>query len=336
MDLSAVPVVDIAPFLAGSEFGRREVARAVNRACTDIGFIIITGHGLPRTLIDAMMRVSREFFDLSIDEKLRSLPPRREHPRGYSRYMDESLAYTANQVAPPDLKEAFAIGQVDVPEDDYHRGELAGLSFAANIWPLQPAGLRQIWTEYYRAMERLSQDVMRIFAVALDLPERFFADKLDRHVSVLRALNYPNQATVPLPGQLRAGEHTDFGSLTILLQEDRPGGLQVHTRSEGWCDVHPVPDSFTVNIGDLMQIWTNDRWVSTRHRVANPPSELSSDSRRQSIAFFQQPNYDALITCLDSCRAAGEVAKYAPITSGEHMWAKIRRAATMSLDGRPA
>jgi isopenicillin N synthase-like dioxygenase len=328
---SAVRVVDIAPFLAGAGHGREQVAEAVNSACTETGFVVVTGHGVPRALTDAVLRVSREFFDLPLARKLASAPPDAGYPRGYSRLMGESLAYSANESAPPDLKESLSIGQVQFPEDDYHRGAPAGLSFADNIWPPEPAGLREIWTSYYREMERLAADLMRIFAAALELPENFFADKLDRHVSVLRALNYPEQRSAPLPGQLRAGEHTDFGSLTILLQEQAPGGLQVQTLTQGWCDVQPVPDSFTINIGDLMQLWTNDRWVSTRHRVANPPSGLRA-SRRQSVAFFQQPNYDALITCLDSCREAGRAAKYAPVTSGEHMWSKIRRTTSMTLD----
>jgi isopenicillin N synthase-like dioxygenase len=328
----AVPVVDIAPFLADHARGRAQVAQAVNDACSEIGFIVITGHGVPREMTEAMMRVSREFFDLPLDRKLASAPSQSEYPRGYSRLMGESLAYSANRAAPPDLKEALSIGQVAFPDDDYHRGAAAALSFADNIWPAHPPGLRSVWTDYYREMERLASDLMRIFAVALDLREHFFADKLDRHVSVLRALNYPDQHSSPAPGQLRAGEHTDFGSLTILLQDDRPRGLQVQTLTQGWCDVQPVPDSFTINIGDLMQLWTNDRWISTRHRVANPPPGAAS--RRQSVAFFQQPNYDALITCLDSCRETGREAKYAPITSGEHMWTKIRRTASMSLEQR--
>lgn len=325
-----VPVIDLGPFLAGDPSGKAQVARQVRDACEQVGFLIITGHGVPAQLIDSMSAVSRQFFDLPTEEKCKTLPPERQYPRGYSMLMDESLAYSADKVSPPDLKESLSIGQIDVPNDDYYHNAVAGLSFTDNIWPAQPATLRSVWSQYYRELERVAGDVMRIFALALELPERFFEDKLDRHVSVLRALNYPEPATPPLPGQLRAGEHTDFGSLTILLQEDRPGGLQVRTRTGEWSDVHPVPHSFTVNIGDLMQMWTNDGWVSTLHRVVNPPPGAERISRRQSIAFFQQPNYDALISCLDSCIGPARPPKYSPITSGEHLWSKIKRAKTVA------
>ena len=113
---------------------------------------------------------------------------------------------------------------------------------------------------------------MEIFALSLGVDRHFFADKIDHHPSSLAAVNYPDQATPPLPGQIRAGEHSDYGTLTILLSENKPGGLQVRTRAGEWQDVVTRPDSFVVNIGDLMMQWTNDRWISTVHRVVNPPA----------------------------------------------------------------
>ena len=131
--------------------------------------------------------------------------------------------------------------------------------------------------------------------------------------------NYPSQTATPADGQLRAGAHSDYGSLTILRAEDRPGGLQVFTREGAWIDVPIVPDCFIVNIGDLMAQWTNDHWVSTLHRVANPPPERAGDSRRQSLVFFHNPNYDAPVECLPSCRSAERAAKYPPTTSGDYL-----------------
>jgi isopenicillin N synthase-like dioxygenase len=327
----AVPVIDIAPFLSGSDTGKHRVARELGIACEDVGFFLITGHGVPEALVEETMDVSRAFFDLPVSEKLETAPPRRDYPRGYSRLMDESLAYSAGGEAPPDLKEALAMGQVTIPDDDYYRSPAAGLAFVDNLWPRRPARLKPVWTLYFQAMETLAAHVMRIFALALELREDFFDDKIDRHVSVMRALNYPEQNAPALPGQLRAGEHTDFGSLTILLQEDRLGGLQVRNRDQGWVDVHPVANSFTVNIGDLMAMWTNDRWVSTPHRVANPPAQSGAVTRRQSIAFFQQPNYDALIECIETCTGPGRPARHPPITSGEHMTQKILKTRMMPV-----
>ena len=140
-------------------------------------------------------------------------------------------------------------------------------------------------------MEDLAARIMRVFAVALKLPEDYFAGVIDRPVSALRALNYPHPTVPPQPGQLRAGAHTDYGSLTILLPEAKSGGLQIFTPEQEWRPVPPVPGAFIINIGDLMALWTNDRWVSTLHRVVNPAPDAKGSTRRQSFAFFHQPNW---------------------------------------------
>jgi len=171
---------------------------------------------------------------------------------------------------------------------------------------------------YYRRMNRLANDLMAIFAHALDLPDTFFFDKLDKNLSALRIICYPEQKTPPQPGQLRSGAHTDYGTLTILTSDRAVGGLQAQHRDGHWVDVVPEAGCFVVNIGDGMQVWTNDRWVSTLHRVVNPPAALADTSRRNSIVFFHQPNYDAVIETLPSCYGPGRPRKYDAMTFGEH------------------
>lgn len=320
---TTVPVIDIAPFMVGTPRGKTAVASEVGNACTDIGFVTIVGHGVPDSLVARMDLVSRAFFDLPLPEKLTVKRPKLEQSRGYIGVGDENLAYSLDSAGTTDLKEFFAIGPVDVPDDEYYRRPEAYPSFAPNIWPERPAGFREIWTAYYHTMERLAQTVMRIFAVALDLPEDFFRDTTDRHISGIRVLNYPEQTGEPLPGQLRAGPHTDYGAVTILKSENAPGGLQVLNRRSEWVDVTAVPESFVLNIGDLMMRWTNDRWISTLHRVVNPPRDAIRGSRRQSVVFFHQPNYDALIECLPSCCGPGNPPHYAPVTSGQHRLTKF-------------
>lgn len=320
MTALGVPVIDIAPFLAGTPGGKAKVAGDVGRACEEIGFLTIVGHGVPSELIDETYAVSKAFFGLPPEEKLKV-----EHPpglaRGYFPIGARTLAYTLDKEAPPDLNESFAIGPTDVPEDEYYRRPEAHSYFAENVWPERPSQFRRVWTEYFRAMETLAADIMRIFAVALRVPEAFFADKVDRHISVLRAISYPEQSAEPASGQLRAGEHSDYGSLTILRTEK--SGLQVRNRSGEWTDVEAFPDSFIVNIGDLMMHWTNDQWISTLHRVVNPSRDKAA---RLSMVFFHQPNYDAVIRCIESGRGPSRPAKYPPVTSGEWMMRKIRKA----------
>ncbi|PKU23441.1 isopenicillin N synthase family dioxygenase [Telmatospirillum siberiense] len=326
MTLMAVPVIDIAA--ASSPEGRLAVARAVGEACRDIGFLVITGHGVPKTLIERVERTARDFFELPTAEKTALKRPREDQVRGYSAVGDEGLSYSLDEKAPGDLKESFSIGPIDVPDTAYFTGPAAGPHFAPNLWPGQIPDFRESWSAYFEAMSELAATLMRLFGISLGLDADFFGDKIDRHISMFRVLNYPAQTEPPLPGQMRAGAHSDYGSLTIVKIEDRPGGLQVFNKEGEWVDVPAVPDAFVVNIGDLMMQWTNDLWTSTLHRVVNPPVDRAGDSRRQSLVFFHQPNYDALVECLPGCRSPDRPAKYPPVTSGDHLRSKFVKQTT--------
>jgi isopenicillin N synthase-like dioxygenase len=332
MSHSVVPVIDIEPYRIGDTAAKRGVAEQVESACRDIGFLTIIGHGVPDALTTRCYNLAKQFFDLPASEKNVVARPRPDTIRGYSGVANEGLSYTLGDAAPPDLKESFDIGSVDFHDagDVYFYGRKAGPHFAPNIWPDRPPEMTAIFTAYFRAMERLSVDLMRLFALSLRLPENFFDAKIDKSINILRVLNYPDQPDQPLPRQLRAGAHCDYGGLTIVRQEVAPGGLQVRNQAGEWTDVAPVPGAFVVNIGDLMMRWTNDRWVSTLHRVANPPRVLARRSRRISLVFFQTPNYDASIECIPTCVAPGEVAKYDPITAGDYLTSKFVQQTTFS------
>ena len=325
----SVPIIDMSSSISGDDAARRALAAEIDRACRDIGFFTIVRHGIDEALIERVKDFSASFFALPAAEKSKYKgAPGVKGIRGYRGVGDESLSYSLGRAAPPDYKETFRVGRVDVPDDAYHRAHLDRY-FAPNPWPEQPAGFRAAWETYYRAMEELSARLMRLFALGLDLPERFFDDKIDRHISHLQANLYPDQDVPPQPDQLRAGAHSDYGSLTVLRQENKPGGLQVKAADGTWSDVETVPHSFVINIGDLMAYWTNDRWRSTLHRVVNPPREAFGSSARLSLVFFHQPNHDASVECLPSCVDAGHPAQYAPTTSGAHLLAKINKSNTM-------
>jgi isopenicillin N synthase-like dioxygenase len=320
MTLMQVPVIDIAPFRDGDAAGKAAVARQVGQACRDIGFLIISGHGIDPALIERTDAVSRKFFDLPLEDKMAVVRPAMDVTRGYIPIETEAVAASRGEKTAGDLNESFMIGPVDVdPSDPYYTRPEAGKHFHPNLWPAAPDGLRETYAAYYRAMGDLAARLMRIFALALELPEAFFDDKIDRHISRLRIRNYPEQATPPKPGQLRAGAHSDYGSLTILKAEANPGGLQVFNKEGEWVDVPIMEGTYIVNLGELMARWTNDAWVSTLHRVVNPPAEHALGSRRQSIIFFHNPNYDADITCIPSCAGADNPPKYPPTTSGDHL-----------------
>lgn len=319
-----VPIIDLSPWYGEDHSARTAVASQVARACEEIGFLTVTGHGVPDNVIDGCYGTARQFFELPLAEKLRWEQPSPDQVRGYSAVGAEGLSYSLDEVSPGDLKESFSVGPPDVPDEPYYTCDEAGAHFAPNLWPDRPVGFRPAWERYFQAMAGLSGTIMETFAMALGLPTDFFADKIDRHISMLRVLNYPDQPDEPLDGQLRAGAHSDYGSLTILRQEAAPGGLQVRDSGGRWVDVPAVPGALVVNIGDLMMQWTNDRWVSTMHRVVNPPRDVRGSSRRISVVFFHQPNYDTVVSSLDRTAPA----KYEPITSGEHLLRKFLKQST--------
>ncbi len=237
---------------------------------------------------------------------------------GYSPLQGESLAATLGQQAAADLKESLNVGA----------------DFEAEPWPARPVELRATCIAYFQAMDRLAGDLMGLFAIALKLPANYFAGKIDHSSSFLRIINYPPPEREPEPGQLRAGAHTDYGALTILRSENVAGGLQVRNRAGDWLEVHVPPEAFVVNLGDMMMRWTNDRWISTLHRVVNPPTELRGVSRRQSLVFFHNPNPDALVSCLPGCCGPDNPPRYPPITAGEFIAQKSARLSSLSLARR--
>jgi isopenicillin N synthase-like dioxygenase len=320
-----VPIIDVAPFRGGDDVEKRALAAKVGQAICDIGFLVITGHGVAPDLIARVQAQSRAFFDLDEGEKRAVLRPAPDITRGYIPLEAESVGRSQGLDVPGDLNESLMVGPVDVPGTPYFHGPAAGRHFHPNLWPENPAALRPVYEEYFRAMGALAEELMAMFALALGLPERYFDDKLDHHISRLRVRNYPAPLVPPKPGQLRAGAHADYGSLTILRTEDKPGGLQVFNAAGDWVDVPIAPDSFIVNIGELMARWTNGRWKATLHRVVNPPAELAAGSRRLSLVFFHNPNYDAPVAALPGTVAPGAEPQFPPTTSGEHLRAQFMR-----------
>ena len=326
-----IPTIDLSPLRGGSAAGKRAVAGAIDAACTDIGFFMVTGHGVARELIETTRRQAIEFFALPADEKMKVQRPPAKISRGYNWVGDRSLSYSLGQAAPPDIQEAFAFGPDRTADFVTKVDPASAQMYTPNIWPERPHDFRHTMVAYYDAMSGLASDVLRAMTMALDVDETFFADKFDRAASVARMIRYPAVTQAPLPGQLRAGLHTDYGIMTFVRGDDTPGGLQVKHRNGGWIDVHIPPDAFVCNIGDLMMRWSNDRWLSTLHRVAVPPPD-AAPSDRISLVFFQNPNPDTVIHCFQSCVGAGE--KYPPISVAEHYLGKLMKAGHSRLDAK--
>ncbi len=308
--MNAIPIIDIAPLVNGSPQQARAVAKALGAACREVGFFYISGHGVPPDLMARVFEASAAFFGgpASIREKASFSGPGSN--RGYIKLGGEAL----DPSKPADVKEAFNIGLELAPDDPEL---LARAPFRApNLWPDMP-GFRDTMLDYFNRVWRLGCDLHRGFAFDLGLEPDFFEAKLDKPIATLRLLHYP-PVTKPLSdGQLGAGTHTDYGNVT-LLATDAVGGLMVQDRSGRWHDAPVIPDAFVCNIGDCLMRWSNDVYVSTPHKVVSPPGQ-----DRYSVAFFLDPNPDALVACLPTCTSADRPAKYAPISGADFLRSRL-------------
>ncbi|MES2915138.1 MAG: 2-oxoglutarate and iron-dependent oxygenase domain-containing protein [Pseudomonadota bacterium] len=306
--MTVIPVIDVSG-LSGGEAAALRVARDIGTACRDVGFFYVVGHPVPLDLSQAVFAAAAAFFALPEADK-RLVRYSAAGNRGHVPMKGEALDPTR----PADLKEAFNIG-LDLPPDDPDL--LAGRGFrATNLWPGLP-GFRDTMLAYFDASHRLGLLLHRAFALDLGLAPEFFDDKLDRPMAVLRLLHYPPAPGRTEAGQLGAGEHTDYGCVT-LLATDGVGGLEVQTRGGAWLAAPHVPGAFVCNIGDCLMRWTNDIYVSTPHRVVSPAGR-----ERFSVAFFLDPNPDAEIACLPGCAMPERPARYRPIRGDAFLRARL-------------
>lgn len=304
-----IPVIDVARLGGGDAVALRDVAGEIGAACRGIGFFYIRNAGVPAALRASVFAAAQKLFAappaLKNAVSIRTSP----HNRGYVGMAVESL----DPARGPDQKEAFNIGLELAADDPEVR---AGSPFrGVNLWPALD-GFRETLLAYYDAVWRLGLDLHRAIAVDLGLSERFFADKLDRPMATLRLLHYP-AASAATAGQLGAGEHTDYGNLT-LLATDAVGGLEVRSRDGQWLQAPVIPDTFVCNIGDCLMRWTNDIYLSTPHRVVNP-----AERERYSVAFFLDANPDAVVDCLPTCADADRPARYAPVLAADYLRSRL-------------
>lgn len=310
LGVTEFPAFDLSAFETTHQDARHDMAARLDDICRSTGFLVLQGHGVDRRVIADAWQAVAAFFAQGGAAKQRVAPPYQGYPYGYLGPDTEALARSRGIETPPDLKESFNGGPVIVPPDA--SADAMTFCYQPTLWPELP-GFRAAWAAYYAAMEDLAARIMRAFAVALQLPQDFFASFIGHPISALRALHYPATVDAPLDQQQRAGAHSDYGSLTILLPQPGSQGLQVQ-QGDTWVDVPAPEDAFVINIGDLMARWTADRWVSTLHRVVAKPGQPA----RQSLAFFHQPDWDAEIVPLDGSDV------YPAVRSGPYLMDKFK------------
>ena len=317
----AVPVIDITSFRMpyADAAARDAVVRKVDAAARTVGFMQITGHGIPAVTLEEFTRATDAFFALDTETKNKYRCPPGIN-RGYTPPKAESLANSLGLASAGDLFEAINVGSA---AGDYPGLTLPPDVYAPNVYPREVPGFEAAVTGWFTAAGAVARTMVRIFGIALGASEDFFETFTDHSIDVLRMNNYrlPDAGVALEPGQLGMGAHTDYGIVTVLWA-DRVPGLEIFGADGGWHPVMPADGALLVNLGDAIARWTNDEWLSTMHRVA-PPRVGGALVPRRSAAYFHDGNIDAVIACLPSCVRADNPARYEPVTVGEHLAAKL-------------
>jgi isopenicillin N synthase-like dioxygenase len=307
MNFSSIPVIDISGLQSDSLSDRQAVAVELRRVCHTIGFFYIANHGIPAEFTRQTFAETRRFFDLPLAQKNQVAAVNSSIFRGY----DPIGAQALDVQALSDLKESFYLGVDRDTSDPLVQRRTP--NHGPNQWPIGLPGWRTQMEQYFATMLELAQRLSRGIALSLDLEEQYFDRMINNTMSILRLLHYPPHPAHATPNQWGCGAHTDWGFLTILLQ-DQTGGLEVRNAEGDWIPAPPIPDTFVINLGDMLARWTNDYYQSTPHRVVN-----RSQSDRYAIPFFFDVNYHAIVECLPSCCGPTNPPKYAPIQAGDHI-----------------
>lgn len=297
-----IPGIDLGPYLRGEAGALERTAGQLRHVCENVGFFTICNHGIPQALIDATFAASRRVH--ALPEAAKREIKLNAHTLGYM-FVNESIQKrsTVETARRANYNESFFCGRERSPDDPEAAKPFRGV----NQWPGDLPGFKEAALAYQAAVERLGLTMLPVVARALDLPEGFFADYFRTPYMQLRLLHYPPR-DASVPDQFGAGAHTDQGFLTFLMQGE-VGGLQIRRTDGTWIDAPVMPGRYIVNTGDILRRWTNDRFLSTPHRVMNV-----SGTDRYSIAFFFGPDLDRELECLPTCEGPGRPRLYPPIT----------------------
>jgi isopenicillin N synthase-like dioxygenase len=306
-----IPVVDIGPHLHGKAGALRRVAQDVRYALENIGFFYIRNHGISPELIDRVFAETIRFHALPLERKLRI----RVNQLGVG-YMPSGgtqiKSFEGAKQNKPDVGEGFVITRERGPHERAAPDREQTVYRCANQWPADLPGFRETVVEYFSALEALSLRLLSVYATALDVPPDFFdrAFQGGNATGVLRLSRYPSIEIEE--NQFSLAPHVDGDFITFLAQSKVPG-LHIRTRSGKWIQAPVLPDTLLVNSGEMLRMWTNDRFLATSHRVLNNTGE-----ERYAIPFFYFPHPETLIECLPTCQGPRRPPRYAPITVGAY------------------
>jgi isopenicillin N synthase-like dioxygenase len=309
MSGNSIPVIDITGLSDGEPGVLDRVAGQIYDACTEVGFFYVAGHGVPAAVIDRLVGEAGAFFHQPPEIKARTAINR--YHRGFSALGDATMYGAAR----PDYKEFFTVG-LELPKSD--PDVVAGEPLRGpNNWPTEQPALKSAMADYYAAMGACGATLLGAVAVSLGQSADFFAARYAKRLQRTQAIYYPPQPAALGDDQFGVADHTDFGCITLLWQDDI-GGLEVLSRAgDAWVQATPIPGTLVINVGDLLARWTNDRYRSTRHRVVN-----RSGRERFSIATFYDPSFKAMVDPRDFGVPDAE-CHYPPVTAGAHILGRI-------------
>ncbi len=305
---TSIPTIDISPLTAAdaSDESMSAVADQIRAACVEVGFFYLVGHGVDQAFVDETFSVTKRFFDLPDEKKFEVSILNSKKMRGYTGLLEEQTDPDGDG----DLHEAFDIG-LDLSEDDPDaHGDVYG--WGLNQWPTMP-GFREQMVGYHTALRKLSTALYRGFALSLDLDIDFFTAKMTKPISELRIIRYPAQPVERDDDIVGIGAHSDYDMFTILATDEVPA-LEVLNPAGEWVPAPPVPGAFIVNVGDLLERWTNDLYRSTVHRVIN-----ISGTERYSLPFFSNIDPLEVVDVLPSCITGERPARYEPVVAAEYV-----------------
>jgi isopenicillin N synthase-like dioxygenase len=298
---TSIPLIDLADSGSDEIEKRRAVAVEIHKACRDTGFFYVANHGVPLAMMEAQLDSARRFFSMPAEQKREVASTSASGILGYEGLHTQTL----DPGSPADLKESFMTEiEPKAPPPDHH---------SRNLWPSDLPGFKQQALAYSEQIVGLGRRIASSLALSLDLPEAYFEEALEKPACSVRLLRYPPHPENAAPNQLGSGAHTDWGLITILLQDDR-GGLEVRNADGVWIRANPIPGAFVINLGDMIPRLTNELYHSNMHRVLNNVSGMD----RYSVASFFNPPEDYLVKCVPTCMPKEGEPKYPPCTVGEH------------------
>ncbi len=321
-----IPLIDVSDFLAGKPGAAERAASQLRFAFENVGFYYLAGHGVSPALIDRTYAEAARFHAQPMDAKLALKVD--EHNIGYMPIPATAPPNALAQNKKPSQNEAYFLRRDRAADDPDVRSNRR--FHAPNKWPANLPGFRENVWEYMQTLEALCQKLVKLYAIALDLPETFFDSCFARPHMILRMSRYP---VIDAGDETVASlvPHTDSGFMT-LLPPNKVQGLSILLPDGRWMDAPTVEGAFVVNGGDILHRWTNERFLSTPHRVRNVSGQL-----RYAIPFFCDPDHDTMIECLPTCQWAGNPPKYPPIKFGDYaVWFAAQRYIHMAKVPVPA